>query len=99
MQLGKRLDAGVARADEDEAEVAGGFARVKPRRGGLEAPQEPVPERDRVGDVLEPPPVLGEAGDRERARHGAKRDDEALVPDLERAADRLGDDRLPLGVA
>ena len=99
VQLGQRLDAGVARADEDEAEVARGLVRVQTRCCGLERAEEPVAERDRVGDVLETLAVLGEARDRERPRHGAERDDEPLVPDLERTAERLGDDRLPLGVA
>ena len=99
VQLGQRLDARVARADEDEAEVACGLVRIEARRGGLERAQEPVAERDRVGDVLEPLAVLGEAGDGERPRNGAERDDESLVADLERAAERLGDDRLRSRVA
>ena len=93
VQLGERLDARVARADEDEAEVALRLARVEPGRGRLERAEEPVAQRDRVGDVLEPEPVLGEPGDGERPRHGAERDDEPLVADLERTAERLGDDR------
>ena len=79
VQLRERLDAGVARADEDEAEVARRLVRVEARRGGLERAQEPVAQRDRVGDVLEPAPVLGEArgpgtcAARRRARRRAAR--------------------------
>ena len=58
-------------------------------RRALELEQHPVPERDRVGEVLEPDAVLGEAGNRKRARRRAERHDEAFVADLERAGQRL----------
>ena len=45
---------------------------------------------DRVHDVLEASPVLGQAGHRKRPRHRAEGDDEPLVPDRERAAEGLG---------
>jgi hypothetical protein len=66
VELGQRLDARVARADEDEAEVACRLVRIEARRGRLERAQQPVAERDRVGDVLEALAVLGQAGDGDR---------------------------------
>ena len=94
VELGERLDARVAGPDEDEAEVALRLGRVKPCGGGLERAEQAVAERNRVGDVLEAAPVLGEPRDRERPRNRAERDHEPLVLDLERPAERLGDDRL-----
>ena len=99
VELRERLDAGVACADEHEAEIALGLVRVEARRGRLERAQEPVAERDRVRDVLEPMTVLGEAGHGEGAWHGAERDHEPLVADLERAAESLRDHGLPRGIA
>ena len=92
MQLRERLDPCVAGSDEDEPEVALGLGRVQTGGGGLELAEQPVTERDRIGDVLEAPAVLREPRDRERPRNRAERDDEPLVLDLERAAERLGDD-------
>ncbi len=99
MQLRERLDAGVACADEHEAEIALRLVGIEARRGRLERAQEPVAERDRVRDVLEPATVLGEAGHGECAWHCTERDHEPLVADLERATESLGDDRLPRWVA
>ena len=99
VELRERLDPRVPGADEDEAEVALRLAPVEPRGRRLERAQHAVPQLDRVGDVLEPAPVLGEARHRQRARDRAEGDHDALVADLERAAERLGDDRPRLGVA
>ena len=99
VELRERLDAGVACADEHEAEIALGLGRVEARRGRLERAQEPVAERDRVRDVLEPTTVLGEAGHGKGAWHGAERDHEPFVADLERATESLRDDGLPRWVA
>ena len=72
-ELGERLDARVAGADEDEREVARRALGVAPRRR-LELLQHVVAEVDRVGEVLEAEPVLGEAGDRQRPRDRAERE-------------------------
>ena len=66
--------------------------------GRLEAPQDVVPEEDRVGERAERLGVLGEARHRQRSRLAAERDDEPLVPDRERARLRLDLDDAPLGV-
>ena len=58
-------------------------------RRPLQLQEHVVAERDRVGEVLEPDAVLGEAGDRKRPRRRAERDDEPLVADLERTGERL----------
>src|SRR5438045_1354090 len=52
-ELGERLHARVARADEDERELTLAVRLVRRRRGGLEAAQDVVPEGDRVGERLE----------------------------------------------
>jgi hypothetical protein len=91
VELCERLDARVPRADEHEAEVAFRLGAIQPHSGGLERPQEVVPKRDRVGDVLEAASVLGEPRDGERPSDRAERHDEPLVADLERPTDRLRD--------
>ena len=78
MQLGERLDAGVARADEDEPELG----RRPAGCGGFEPLEDMVAQGDRIGKILEPPAVLDEPGHGKDARHGAERDDEPLVGDL-----------------
>ncbi|MBA3718296.1 MAG: hypothetical protein H0W87_08735 [Actinobacteria bacterium] len=74
-----------AQSDEDEGEVALGARRVELRVGRLELAQDVVAQVDRVGEVLEAEAVLGEPGDRERARNGAEGEHELLVGDIERA--------------
>ena len=54
-------------------------------RRRLELAEHVVPQVDRVREILEAHRVLGEARHRERARHGAEREDEVLVGELERA--------------
>ena len=90
-ELGERLDARVARSDEDEREVRLGALAVVLGRGRLEPAQHVVAEVDRVGEVLEAEPVLGETGDRQRPRERAEREDGPLVVDGERL--RTGLDR------
>ncbi len=80
--LGERLDARVAGSDEDEGEVAADLVGVGLGRRQVEAVQHVVAQRDRVGEVLEPEPVVGEARDRERPCDRARGDDQALVADL-----------------
>ena len=62
-QLRERLDAGVAGADEDEAEMGASLACVELRVRRLELAQHAVAEHDRIGQVLEAEAVLGEAGE------------------------------------
>jgi hypothetical protein len=57
-----------------------------------------VAERDRVREVLEAHPVLGETRNRQHPRRRAERDNQLLVGDLELACERLDDDGLALGV-
>jgi hypothetical protein len=90
-QLGERLHACVARADEDERQVALGVAGVRIRV--VELAQHVVPELDRVGHVLEGKAVLGEPRDREHPRDRTQRDDEPLVLDLEPSELALDGDR------
>ena len=90
-ELGERLDARIARSDEDERQVCLGALAVVLGRGRLEPAQHVVAELDRVGEVLEAETVLGEAGDRQRPRERAQREDGLLVVDDERL--RTGLDR------
>ena len=53
-ELGERLDSCVARADEDEREVALGHLRIDDRVGSLELAQDVVSKADGVREVLEP---------------------------------------------
>jgi hypothetical protein len=92
-ELGERLHARVARADEDVREVARGQRRVDLRRGSLELSEDVVAQDDRVRQVLELERVLGETRDRQHARDRADREHELLVLDLPRSGLRLhGDD-------
>ena len=95
MQLCERFDARVARADEDEAELG---RIVGMDRRALELEEHAVPQRDRVGEILEADAMLEQTRHRKRARGRSERDDEPLVADLELAGERLDDDRLALGI-
>ncbi len=92
-ELGERLDSRVARSDEDEREVRLGALAVVLGRGRFEPAQHVVAELDRVREVLEAEPVLGEPGDRQRARERAQREDGLLVVDGERLGAGLGSSR------
>jgi hypothetical protein len=85
-ELGERLDARVARSDEDEREMGADAFRVRLGGGRLQLAEHVVAEVDGVREALEPEGVLGEARDRQGARHGAERHDEVVVLELERAA-------------
>jgi hypothetical protein len=61
-ELCKRLDARVAGADEDEAQLALPVGLVRGDVGRLQALQHVVAELDRVGEVLEAERVVGEPG-------------------------------------
>ena len=78
--------------------MARGVLRCQRRVRRLELPEDVVAEGDRVREVTETAAVLGETGHRQRARDRPEREHELLVPDLERAVDRLDRDRLPLDV-
>ncbi len=80
-KLGKRLDSRVAGSDEDEREVRLCTLAVVLGRGRFEPAQHVVAEVDRVGEVLEAEPVLGEPGDWQRARERAECEDCLLVVD------------------
>ena len=86
VELGERLDARVAGADEDEAELG---RVVRMDRRALELEEYAVSQRDRVGEILEADAVLEQTRNRERARRRSEGDDEPLVADLELAGERL----------
>ena len=69
------------------------------RRGGrgLEAPQDVVAQRDRVGEVLEAECMIGEPGDGQRPGNRAERDDEVLVGHIDEHFLGLDLDALPVG--
>ena len=94
VELGERLDAGVARADEHEPELR---LRAAGRRR-LEPLQDVVAKRDAVGEILEAAAVLGEARHREDPVDRTERDDEPLVGDRGRPGDRVGADGARLEV-
>src|SRR5262245_6689144 len=95
VELGERLDARVAGADEDEAELR----RVLwIDRRALELQEDVVAEPDCVGEVLEADAVLGQAGYRQGAGRRAERDHETLVADLEGSGKRVDGDGLPVTV-
>src|SRR6185312_4493681 len=89
------LDSRIAGADENEAELRR-VAGVN--RRALELEQHSIPERDGVGEVLEPDTVLGEAGNRKSADRRAEGHDEVLVGDLELTRQRLDGDATPVVV-
>ena len=86
VELGERLDAGVAGPDEHEAEL-GRVVRVD--RCALELEQDPVAQGDRIGEILESEAVLHEAWYRERPGRRAECDDEPLVADLQLSRERV----------
>ena len=80
-QLRERLDARVARADEDEGQPALPLRVVERRVGVLQLAEHVVAEVDRLGQRLEGEGVLGEARHRHRPRHRAERDHQLLPAD------------------
>ena len=71
LELGERLDARVAAADEDERECPSALRttdrrvadrRVADRGGKIEPTEHLVAKRDRLLDVLEPDRLFGQAG-------------------------------------
>ncbi len=84
-QLAERFDPRVARADEDEGQLAAPMGLVGGRGGGLQSPEDVVPEVDRIREILEAEPVVGEPGDRQHAGNGSDCDHELRVADREHA--------------
>ena len=79
LQLGERLDAGVAAADEDEGEGRVADRGVAGGGGDVHLLEDVVAQADGLLDGLEADAVLGEAGDGEGAGDRAGRDDEFVV--------------------
>ena len=90
VQLGQRLDTGVAGTDEDEPEVTCTLVPVGACSRRLELPEDAVAKGDSVGHVLEAQPVLREPGHGQRPRHRAHGHDEPLVGDRELTGKRIG---------
>ena len=82
-QLRERLDARVARADEDERELAEALRFGRGRHRRFESSQDVVSKVDRVRERFEADAVVGEPRDRQRARDGAERDNDVSIPDVE----------------
>jgi hypothetical protein len=82
LQLGERLEAGVAAADEDVGEHLLAPGRVLRRVRGLERRDDVVAQPDRVGEALEADPVLGEAGDGKGAGNRPEGEQELVVAQL-----------------
>ena len=89
VELGERLDTGIARADEHEREMRRSGREI----GSLELGEHVVAERDRVGEVVEAESVLGEARNGQRARDRAEGEHQPVVAHLEAAGVRLDRDR------
>ena len=95
MQLGKRFDAGVTGSDEDEAE----FCRIVGMDGrALELQEHSVPQRDRIGKILEADAVLEQPGHRKGSYRRSEGDHEPFVADLELAGERLDGDGIVFAV-
>ena len=82
LELGERLEARVAAADEDVGEQLLAPRRVLGRVRLLERLDHVVAQPDRVGEALEADRVLVEARDRQRARDRADGDEELVVAEL-----------------
>ena len=80
-QLGERLDAGVAAADDQEREQPAAQRRVDRGGRGVQPGQHVVAQVDRLADGLERDAALGEPGDGQGAGHRAGSDDEHVVTD------------------
>ena len=78
LQLGERLEAGVAAADEDVGEQLVAARRILARVGGLQRLDHVVAQPDRVGEALEADRVLGEPRHRQHPRDRAEREQELV---------------------
>jgi hypothetical protein len=79
LELGQRLEAGVAAADEDVGEQLFAPARVLGRVGFLQRLDDVVAQVDRVGEALEPDRVLGQPRHRQHPRGRAERQQQLVV--------------------
>ena len=82
LQLGQRLEAGVAAADEDVGEQLVAAGRVLGRVGRLQRLDHVVAQPDRVGEALEADRVLGQARHRQDPRDRAEREQQLVVGKL-----------------
>ena len=82
LQLGQRLEAGVAAADEDVGEQLVAAGRVLGRVRRLQRLDHVVAQPDRVGEALEADRVLGEPGHRQHPRDRAEREQQLVVGQL-----------------
>ena len=83
LQLAQPLNAGVAGAHKYKPEVLAAARWVFERLGDVQALQHLVAQGGGVGERLQADPALGQAGDRQAARHRAQRDQELIVGELE----------------
>src|SRR5690606_21916869 len=81
LDLAERLDASETAAHEREGEQSAAQRRVPHRAGGLHLAEHGVAERDRLLDLLETEPELGQPRDRQRARDRAEGGDDVVVGD------------------
>ena len=93
LELGERLDARVAAADEHERERPTPLRLVVDGGGEIESTQHLVAQGDRLLDVLEPDRLFGQPRDRQRPRHRPEGDDDMVVVDAVLVAGRRLDDR------
>ena len=82
LELGERLEARVAAADEDVGEELLAPGGILAGVGHLEGLDDVVAEPDRVREPLEADRVLVEAGHGDRARDGADREHQLVVAEL-----------------
>ena len=79
LELGERLEAGVAAAHEHVGELLAAALGILARVRRLERLDDVVAQPDRVGEALEADAVLVEAGDRQQPRDRAEREHELVV--------------------
>jgi len=96
VHLGHRLDPGEAPTGDDEGDEGPAHLRIALDVRLLEGVDEPVPQGQRVAEVLEGQGVLGEAGLTGEAGDGAEGDDEVVVLEVaRRGAEPGGGDHAP----
>jgi hypothetical protein len=98
LQLGQRLHARVAAADEQERQQPPALVGAPDRVGQVQLAEHLVAQRDGLLHLLEADAVLGEAGNRQRARDRPGSDDHDVVPELVRLAGERLDHGEPAGV-
>ena len=96
--LGEHLDAGEAATDDHDGQQSVALGTGGQVRRTVEVRQDAVADRDGLFDRLQPDGVVGDAGDRERARDGTGGHDDLVVALLPRLADLRRDGRGAVGV-